>query len=497
MSEVVIVTRAGARDWQVRTLVLAVLVVSLGLRAWGLNAQSIWRDEADSLHFASSPALLGEMFTTPGHNAPLYYLALRGWQALAGGDIIAARIFSALWGAGSVALMWGVGRRLLGERPALVAAVLAGTSPYLVWYSQEARTYSLLVMAVLLSFWLYLDALAHGGVGRWVLYLLCTGLSLYLHVTAVLIVPVQVFAGVLLRPRGKGGWRAWGIVTLLLLAPAIPLLIWEMRLLLAPFQTGHALAPAGDVAGGMLLAFTAGPSGRFGLWWALPALFLALIGMASPWLQAKSQDMIPRTASVWILTAWLLFPPLGLWGISLAMPVFSERYLIFVAPAFYMLIALGVGILWDRWKGVAIAGCAAVLIVHAAGLTVDATQTIKPDIRSAAQHYAAARQSDDLVLFLIPQNQGAFEQVTPANGQTYAGAPYANRSQSLSAVGENLSELLAGRARVWLVESEPALWDARGLTRQWLTTHSRRATTTTFHLVTLTLFEEIRTQPTE
>ena len=67
------------RARRIKYLILILLVISLGLRVWGLDTQSIWRDEADSLRFASSPAQLQEMFLTPGHNAPLYYLALRGW----------------------------------------------------------------------------------------------------------------------------------------------------------------------------------------------------------------------------------------------------------------------------------------------------------------------------------------------------------------------------------------------------------------------------------
>jgi len=173
------------------------------------------------------------------------------------------------------------------------------------------------------------------------------------------------------------------------------------------------------------------------------------------------------------------------------MPVFSERYLIFVDPAFYLLVALGIHTLWQHWKGLAMAGLVAVLVVHGAGVYVQGTQTIKPDIRGAATHYLTARAPDDLVLFLIPQSQGAFELVAPADEQIYMGVPYTNRNQSALDIEMTLSELIGAGRRVWLVESESALWDARGLTRQWLSAHSQNVTTTEFHRVTLTLFEEI------
>ncbi len=72
--------------------VLVLILVSFGVRLGSLDAQSIWRDEADSLRFAASPAQIVEMLRTPGHNAPLYYLLLHGWQRLAGPTLVAARL---------------------------------------------------------------------------------------------------------------------------------------------------------------------------------------------------------------------------------------------------------------------------------------------------------------------------------------------------------------------------------------------------------------------
>ena len=484
-------TTAGARDVRIRYAILVLLVVSLGLRVWGLDAQSIWRDEADSLHFAASPALLREMFLSPGHNAPLYYVTLRGWLGIAGSNVISARFLSVLWGACSVALMWAVGRWLFGQRVGLLSVLLAGTSPFLIWYAQEARTYSLLLATTLLSFWLYLLALDRGGPGRWALYLACTGMCFYLHVTALLLVPVHVFAGLLLRPRGKGGWRMWWSATLLLLTPAIPLLIWEVRLLVAPFQTGHIAVGASDIGAGLLLAFAAGPSGLAGNWWALPGLFLALVGIASPFLPAERTTPGRISQEVWVVLAWLLFPPMALWLVSLAMPVFSERYLIFVAPAFYLLAALGVSALWRQGGLLAIIALAAMLAVNGVGITLQATQVIKPDIRGAAEWYATQRGPGDLVLFSLPQAQGAFEEVTPAGQQGYAGAPFANRARNLTDIDPEMRSLVAAHGRVWLLESERELWDANDLTRQWLTAHSQDAVTRDFHRVTLTLFQGV------
>ena len=136
--------------------------------AWrlsGIGFQSLWRDEVDSLRFATQPwaDLLGS-FTRPGENGPLYFLALRPWLALAGQDEFALRFPAALAGVVAIPLTFVLARRLLrasgqGGQSArrgiavanvpLVSALLVAVSPYLVWYSQEGKMYALLLALVL------------------------------------------------------------------------------------------------------------------------------------------------------------------------------------------------------------------------------------------------------------------------------------------------------------------------------------------------------------
>ena len=60
-----------------------------------------------------------------------------------------------------------IARRLGGRRAALAAAALAASSPLLIWYSQEARAYALLVALCALSVWCLLRSDWRGwAVGR-------------------------------------------------------------------------------------------------------------------------------------------------------------------------------------------------------------------------------------------------------------------------------------------------------------------------------------------
>jgi len=475
---------AEAHDARVRRWALIVIVISLGLRVWGLDAQSIWRDEADSLAVANSPAQLRSMLTTPGHNAPLYYLLLRGWQGLAGSSLLAARLFSALWGVLAVALTYAVGRRLFSARLGALAALCAGLSPYLVWYSQEARTYAPLLAFSLLSFWLFLRALQERKTGLWALWALCSGLCLYLHLLTALLIVAQAAIGVLWRLRGhRLPWTAALALAGVLLAGA-PLWIWEARLLLNPLPSGYAPAAPGQMIAGLSLAFTTGASGRLPLILAAPGLFLALAGVVLP----------PSERGVWVVLLWLLIPLMGLALIAAVTPLFNERYLIYLAPAWYLLTARGVLAFGSRSKALAGAALGALLLVNAAGLWVQYTQTIKPDFRGAAAVYAAQRQSDDGVLFLIPQAQVVFEQWLPADRARYLSAPFANRPADQIRLDRRMRALLGDSRRIWLLESEPALWDRQGLVAGWLERHGERSLRVDLHLVTLSLYVDIDAQ---
>jgi len=471
---------------------LALLLIALGfaLRLWHLDFQSIWRDEADSLEFASSLASLRMLFTQPGHNAPLYYTMLAGWQMIAGRGLISARFFSALWGTCGLALLWALCRRFVHPAAAVWALLFAACSPFWIWYSQEARAYAPLLALALLVSWLYLDALGRGGIWRWAGYVLGMAVLVYLHFMALWLVPAHLLMGILLRPKGRGGWPAWAAAMAALCLPAVPLAGWGMPLLLSSFQTGHAPASWGDMTAGLALAFTLGPSGRLPAWLAMPALFLALLGTAGIWLTPRLTSRCVPLA----LLLWLGVPAVGLMALSTVKPLFAERYLIVTLPALLLMMALGTAWLWRAWRPLALGAVAAVLAASLLGIAVQGTQTIKPDFRGAARYFMAHRQAGDLVLFLIPQAQGAFSYYAPAEEAIYAPAPFANGLPPAE-LDAAMRRLVGERQRVWLVESEPAWWDRAGAVRAWLSTHAEGSREIAFHLVTLIEYTGVRSSP--
>jgi len=320
--------RAGAGTGEAWFLA-ALVLLAFGLRVAGLDAQSLWRDEVDAVRFTLRP--MGEVlstFATPGQNGPLYYLLLRPWLAVAGSGEFALRFFSAAMGVLAVPLVARLARRLpwAEARPALgsLAALLAATSPYLVWYGQEGKMYTLVVLLVLWAMERYLAALRQGGWQRWLLAVSATSAAFYVHLVAALIVPVQVLV-FWLHDAGirRARWRAALASLAALTLPYLPLLAWQLPLLTQRAETGYAFVPLHEMALSLLAGYSLGVVQEATPWaLALFLLVLLLSGLLA-WRQGWA-----------MLLGWLLLPVVAFFAVTLLRPIYTARYLVFILPAY-------------------------------------------------------------------------------------------------------------------------------------------------------------------
>jgi mannosyltransferase len=131
---------------------------------------------------------------------PLYYLLAWLWSQLFGLGEVGLRSFSALLGAATIPVVWAIGRRLVGERTGVIAALLVAVNPLLIWYSQEARAYALLVLLTALSLLLLLRALEQPSRGRLVAWGCVGALALATHYFAFFVLAAELL--VYVRARG-------------------------------------------------------------------------------------------------------------------------------------------------------------------------------------------------------------------------------------------------------------------------------------------------------
>jgi len=117
-------------------LLISIFILAFGLRLIALN-QSLWLDEAIqawSTTFSLKNLITGYM--KGDFNPPLYHLILWGWTKLFGTSEIALRLPSVFFGLGIVYFVYKISSSRL-------ATLLTAINPLLIYYSQEARMYSL------------------------------------------------------------------------------------------------------------------------------------------------------------------------------------------------------------------------------------------------------------------------------------------------------------------------------------------------------------------
>lgn len=221
--------------------VLVLLGVSLALRTAALGAQ-FWVDEGISVGIASHPAsqipgLLGQ-----DGSPPLYYLLLHLWIAGFGPGEAATHALSLLFATLAVPAALWAGWSLFGRRAGLICATLVALEPFLTWYAQETRMYSLLALESIVIAAAFVHAFVHGRRRYLPVFAVATALALWTHNWALFLLAAAGVAFLFCLARSadrratlRDGVLAFGAIALLF-APWVPTLLYQAAHTGAPWS---------------------------------------------------------------------------------------------------------------------------------------------------------------------------------------------------------------------------------------------------------------------
>jgi uncharacterized membrane protein len=134
---------------------------------------------------------------TPEH-PPLYFLALRIWANFFGSSVVAYRSLSVAIGLLVLpAIYWLCLELFRSPRVGHFAVAIAAISPFFIAYAQEAREYSLWMLAIALSSQALLRAMRLNTWRSWGIYAIALVFSLYTYLFSIFVViahGVYVFA---------------------------------------------------------------------------------------------------------------------------------------------------------------------------------------------------------------------------------------------------------------------------------------------------------------
>jgi hypothetical protein len=127
-------------------LVILITLVGCFLRAILLGDKGMWLDETLSVWMANHRVVdMLQWIVNIDQHPPLYYFLLHFWIALNGDTPYYARLLSVIFGAGTIPIIYLIGKRMSGVVVGLSAAAILAFSPFHIYYAQETRMYTLLM----------------------------------------------------------------------------------------------------------------------------------------------------------------------------------------------------------------------------------------------------------------------------------------------------------------------------------------------------------------
>jgi hypothetical protein len=373
--------------------------------------QSVFADELSTYWISATHSLggvLSLLYSTGRiHHAeitpPLSFLA--SWLTTrAGTSPELLRLPALLAGTATVPLVYLLGLRTVGRRAALLAAALTALSPFMIYYSAEARAYGLLMFLLTASTLSMLLALDTGRRRFWVLYGLCSAAAFYTHYTSLFVLAIQLAWLLWGEPAARRPALLASAGAALLAVPWIPGLIEDLRSptvkilsALSPF-TGHAIRiDLQHWAFGYPYAVAGGLRDLPGV----PSLLLlgaaALLAAAGIVASALRSGLHLPRRRVLLVTALMLGTPVGEIVISaLGNHIIGVRDL----AASWPFLALS-GAAFALASGPRVGAVVAALSVAAFALAAPKmleSRFARPDYQAAAGYVAAHARAGDVVI---------------------------------------------------------------------------------------------------
>lgn len=480
-------------------VLLTILLAGAAVRILTIDFRGLWIDEVTTVWQAQMPiGQLVELFISGKlYHPPLFHISMHYWIRLFGIGEVALRLFAAMFGVGSIVAAFWAAKALDGRRAGLIASGIVAFSPYLIWYSQDARMYSMSMFFGFMSTGYFLRALLNNRRGDWVGYGVMTALGMFSHYTflflplgqAVYYLWLELFIPLRQRQRGDNAGTLW--TRLLRIRQDVPTLgpwLATVGLYSAVFAIWFApavLMPAAATGLNSAAASTLAPrfadsvriivemiggfhspsviSGAVAMW---PLMISALlIGLDfSNYFRRRAALFITAGVGIVLVVSWGQWNPI----------MMSSRYLIALVAPLVLLVAGTVAMLPRRRATVVLL----LGFVLSAALWTNQTFSLANDMRDGSResiaHVAENYQTGDTVIYQPWFLQSLYEYYLPADMEAYPIPMLDDDEKPRRGSDELTADLnrVVGQApRVWLVmgyEDMPEHAEISSFTLAWL-----------------------------
>jgi len=437
------------------------LLLAAVLRFWKLDGD-LWFDEVMDLVYYVRGSVLDILIRFPGFFPQIVSaLASKLSISLMGESAWAFRLPEVVFGILGVWAIYSLTRLLTGTREALMTALLLATSYHHVFFSQNARGYSIQVFFTTLATTAFLRASSSNRHSAWAAYALFSILNLYTHIFAIFVwAGLSIcYLGRWLQQRFETGrspsslqaflWSSAFIasVTFLLYSPMTP------GLLARAGVTMPSPSASPPLIRGFLPELLQGLQAGYGSAATLVLLIVFLAGLGS--LARRS-----------LFGAAVLMLPVAL-GLGVVFVLHMEghpRYFIYALPAGVIVIVRGLVATAEAAVGFLRLREPERLIRWASAGLIGAVALIS--LRQLVPYYAIPKQDFSGALAFAEQRKKPDDALVAVGMAAHAYSVYYAPSIRVARSANEVNALRQGGQRVWLLytlpfelqERNPELW---------------------------------------
>ena len=327
-------------------LPIFLFLLNLLLKGISVDVADLAHDEPFTVFYSqqSIPEIF-EMLKTE-NNPPLYFLLLHVFIKLFGIGTFTVRFPALIFSSLTASFIYLLGERGSGRRTGVIAALLFTFSNYHFGFAQEARVYALFGLLSTMSMYFFLGMVnAPRKSGAFIGLCIVNVLLPYAHFFGWLVIGIQATL-MLFKNIRTGTLLKFGIsvgVAALCYLPYLP--IFLDRTSISVSDGTWLSAPSMEEPYNMIWRWSNEP--------VVAVLFLAFIFVVFTWntiLMRKGGYYVRPVESISLL--WFVVPFVLMFLISCKVPIFLDRYLVFVSIGFYLMLALCFERVWIRkWSG--------------------------------------------------------------------------------------------------------------------------------------------------
>ncbi len=394
---------SGAAEKHPRLVIAVLMLITLGLSLFVFSQQSLRLDEAQSLWQTShTPAKMISIIAQDVH-VPLYHILLHGWQFLFGNNIETARLLSLVFFLMTIPGIYLLGKTAYNNSVGIFAALLLSISPFMNWYGNELRMYSLFTLLAIANQYFFIRILRHCEMPYhrylWWGYGITALLGLFTHYFFGFALLSQVIFFFLYKkefpPEALSKFIATGLTVGILFSPWLG---YVYSLGSASNMRPLIEAPTSINVFNTFSQFLFGFQDNH-----INTILVSLwpLSVLLVFLSLRSGKRT-RPESIYFLMA-VLIPITAVFAISATIrPIFLTRYLILTLPSLYLIISW---LLWTyppRLAFVVKSGLVIVVVMTLIVEVVSAGTPVKENYREASLYLTERATPRDIIVVSAP-----------------------------------------------------------------------------------------------